>query len=125
MDVSISLANTTVWYDGGCPLCVREIALMSWLDRRGAINFVDANDGQEICPMDRSLLLSRLHASEDGIIVSGAAAFAAMWRAIPVLRPLGLLARNGWILAALERLYVSFLKVRPHIQRAMKAKPAQ
>jgi predicted DCC family thiol-disulfide oxidoreductase YuxK len=124
MDVSISLATTIVWYDGGCPLCVREIALMRRLDWRSAIDFVDASDGQEVCPMDRSLLLSRLHASEDGIIVSGAAAFAAMWRAIPVLRLLGLLARNGWILAVLERLYVSFLKVRPHIQRAMKAKYA-
>ena len=27
-------------------------------------------------------------------MLSGAAAFAAMWRAIPVLRPLGLLARG-------------------------------
>ncbi len=50
-------------------------------------------------------------------MLSGAAAFAAMWRAIPRLRPLGLIARNAVVLAALERLYLAFLKVRPRLQR--------
>ena len=121
IDVKAS-PKLAVWYDGACPLCVREIALMRWLDRRGAIHFVDASDGQTVCPIDRSVLLSRLHASENGVIVSGAAAFAAMWRAIPVLRPLGLVARNGWVLAVLERAYLSFLKARPTIQRFVKAR---
>jgi predicted DCC family thiol-disulfide oxidoreductase YuxK len=119
-----SFAKTTIWYDGGCALCLREIALMRWLDKRRAIHFVDANAGLEVCPMERSILLSRLHASENGVIVSGAAAFAVMWRAIPLLRPLGLLARNRRVLAVLERLYLSFLKARPSIQRFMNAKPA-
>jgi predicted DCC family thiol-disulfide oxidoreductase YuxK len=34
----------TVWFDGGCPLCRREIALMRRLDRRGRIDFVDVAD---------------------------------------------------------------------------------
>ena len=29
-----------VWYDGDCPLCRREIALVRRLDKRGAIEFV-------------------------------------------------------------------------------------
>jgi hypothetical protein len=36
-----------------------------------------------------------------------------MWRAIPLLRPLGLAARNKRVLRLLERLYVGFLRVRP------------
>jgi hypothetical protein len=40
-----------------------------------------------------------------------------MWRAIPLLRPLGLVARNGTVLAGLERLYSAFLRVRPVLQR--------
>ena len=32
------------------------------------------------------------------MVHNGAAAFAAMWRAIPLLRPLGLAARNGAVL---------------------------
>ena len=37
-----SMAELTVWHDGACPLCRREIALMRRLDRRGAIRFIDA-----------------------------------------------------------------------------------
>ncbi len=31
----------TVWYDGSCPLCRREIALMRRLDWRRRIDFID------------------------------------------------------------------------------------
>jgi predicted DCC family thiol-disulfide oxidoreductase YuxK len=111
------MRRATVWYDGGCPLCRREIALMRRLDWRGSIDFVDAT-GAEACPLDRAELLARFHACEDGgPMLSGAAAFAAMWRAIPLLQPLGLLARNPAVLASLERLYIRFLRVRPRLQR--------
>jgi predicted DCC family thiol-disulfide oxidoreductase YuxK len=110
--------SVTVWYDGGCPLCRREIAGMRRLDRGGRIDFVDLADGNPIsCPRDRADLLARFHAREGDRIVSGAAAFAAMWRAIPVLRPLGLLARRRIMLAVLEHAYRAFLRLRPHLQR--------
>ncbi len=111
------MSRVTVWHDGGCPLCRREIALMRRLDRRGSITFVDAT-GTQACPIDRVDLLARFHAREDGgPLLSGAAAFAAMWRAIPLLRPVGLVARNPVVLAAMERLYLRFLRVRPRLQR--------
>lgn len=111
----------TVWFDGACPLCQREIALMRRLDRRRAIHFVDVSDpaSEASCPLDRAALLARFHAEEDGRLLSGAAAFAAMWRAIPWLRPLGLLARNKAVLGLLERAYLRFLKVRPSLQRRL------
>ncbi len=116
------MSDVLVWFDGACPLCVREIAWMRRLDRRNAIAFVDvsraAAEGGAGCPIDRSALLARFHALEDGRVVSGAAAFAAMWRAIPLLRPLGLAARNRLVLAGLERLYDLFPRVRPWLQRA-------
>ncbi|TVV70002.1 thiol-disulfide oxidoreductase DCC family protein [Sphingomonas solaris] len=111
------MTRLTVWHDGGCPLCRREIALMRRLDRRGAISFVDARDAPGTCPADRAALLERFHASEDGRLLSGAAAFAAMWRAIPLLRPIGLLARQPAVLAVLERVYLAFLRVRPRLQQ--------
>jgi predicted DCC family thiol-disulfide oxidoreductase YuxK len=106
-----------VWYDGACPLCRREIALMRRLDRRRAIRFIDVARPETACPIDRTALLARFHAEEDGVVLSGAAAFAAMWRAVPLLRPLGLLARNRVILWMLERAYRRFLRVRPRLQR--------
>lgn len=90
---------------------------MRRLDRRGAIDFIDVTKEGSICPIDRQTLLARLHASEDGILLSGAAAFAAMWRAIPLLRPLGLLARSSAMLAIMEFMYLRFLKLRPRLQR--------
>jgi predicted DCC family thiol-disulfide oxidoreductase YuxK len=110
--------SVTVWFDGACPLCTREIALMRRLDRRGRITFVDIAEGSDTsCPIDRAQLLARFHAAENGVVHDGAAAFAAMWRAIPVLRPLGLAARSPLVLKVLEAAYVRFLKVRPRLQR--------
>ena len=96
---------------------------MRRLDRRGAIEFVDVTTAaDQACPADRAALLARFHASEDGVLLSGAAAFAAMWRAIPLLRPLGLVARVPGVLAGLEWSYLAFLRVRPRLQRlAMRA----
>ena len=112
------MTAVTVWYDGACPLCIREIALMRRLDRAAQIDFVDVAADGAACPIDRNLLLARFHAREGGgPVLDGAAAFAAMWRAIPALRPLGLAARNRFVLAALERLYTAFLKVHPMLQR--------
>jgi predicted DCC family thiol-disulfide oxidoreductase YuxK len=114
----------TVWFDGGCPLCTREISLMQRLDRKGVIDFVDLQ-GDGTCPLDRATLLARFHAQEhdqgrDGPILVGAAAFAAMWRTVPLLRPLGLAARWRPLLTLLERSYVAFLRVRPALQRWMR-----
>ena len=81
---------------------------MRRLDRRAAIAFVDLSGAAAACPVDHRDLLARFHAEEEGRLVSGAEAFAAMWRAIPVLRPLGLLARNRIVLNILERGYLRF-----------------
>lgn len=119
------MSRVTVWHDGNCPLCRREIALMRRLDTRGAIEFVDAS-GPASCPLDRAEMLARFHAREaDGPLLSGAAAFAAMWRAIPILRPLGKVARSRAVLSVLERLYLRFLRVRPYLQRWMSRREAR
>ena len=78
---------------------------MRRLDRRGAIQFVDVvEQAPAECPIDRAALLARLHASEDSRLLSGAAAIAAMWRAIPLLRTLGPAASSPRVLARIERL---------------------
>lgn len=108
-----------VWFDGGCPLCRREIAFMQRLDRAGRIKFIDLT-GSESCPLDRGAMLARFHARENGVILSGVAAFAAMWRAIPLLRPLGLAARLPGVQTLLEWLYVRFLRIRPRLQEQLR-----
>ncbi|MDO1584750.1 thiol-disulfide oxidoreductase DCC family protein [Rhizobium oryzicola] len=111
--------RVTVWYDSQCPLCAREIAWLRRLDRHSAIHFIDACDPKAGCPIDRQEILSRFHAMENGRLISGAAAFAAMWRTIPSLKVLGMLA--GWppLTPIFEAAYLAFLRIRPRLQAWM------
>ncbi len=113
----VEKSGVTVWYDGSCSLCKCEINFMRKLDKLGVLQFVNVVNTESQCPINTVDLLARFHAQENGRLLSGAAAFAAMWRAIPILRPLGLAARNRWMLAGLERLYTLFLRYRPRLQR--------
>lgn len=110
-------AAVVVWYDSQCPLCRREIAVMRRLDRARRIAFLDAADPAATCPRDRAAMLARFHALENGVLLSGAAAFGAMWRAIPLLRPLGLAAQVPAIERLLEAAYRGFLRLRPTLRR--------
>ncbi|MEM7765910.1 MAG: DUF393 domain-containing protein [Pseudomonadota bacterium] len=114
------MTNVTVWYDGACPLCVREIGFLRRLDRRGRLVFVDVAppDAAPSCPIDRGELLARFHAQEAGNpVVSGAAAFATVYRQIPALAPLGYLLAIPPIRWLADRAYRQFLKIRPRLQR--------
>jgi len=114
------MSKVKVWYDGACPLCVREIALLRRLDRRGRVDFVDVapEDAAPACPIDRAELLARFHAQEAGKpIRSGVSAFAAVYRQIPLMAPIGHLLAVPPIRWLAERAYRQFLKVRPRLQR--------
>ncbi len=91
---------------------------MSRLDKARRIDFVDVSTGApEACPISQADLLARFHAQPaGGEIVSGAAAFAAMWRVIPVLKPLGLAARWPPVLHMFEAAYRIWLRLRPSLQ---------
>ena len=114
------MSEIQVFYDGSCPLCRREISLMRGLDKDGRIEFADVSAREVDAGVDRAQLLARFHVRENGELKSGAEAFAAMWRAIPVLRPLGLLARNPRVLRGLEAAYLGFLRIRPRLQTAFR-----
>lgn len=115
----------TVLYDGGCPLCRREIAHARRLAaaRGGAgLAFVDIAEGSTGCALPpgttRAQLLARFHVRRaDGQLLDGAAAFAAMWSRLPGWRWLARLARLPGGLAVMERSYRAFLRLRPRLQR--------
>ncbi|OYU78445.1 MAG: thiol-disulfide oxidoreductase [Alphaproteobacteria bacterium PA3] len=112
--------RVTVWFDGDCPLCRAEISLYQQLDQKaGRIAFVDLT-GDGTCPINRADMLARFHAQEaGGPLISGAKAFAAMWRQVTPFQPLGYLAQLPLILPFLDWLYGQFLKVRPRLQSLM------
>jgi demethoxyubiquinone hydroxylase (CLK1/Coq7/Cat5 family)/predicted DCC family thiol-disulfide oxidoreductase YuxK len=106
----------TVYYDGACPLCSREIA--HYQARAGAesIRWVDVarvDAGALGEGLDREAALARLHVrGADGRLVSGAAAFAAIWRRLPAYAWLARLASPSPVQWLLEGGYRGFLAVR-------------
>ena len=105
-----------VWFDSAWPLCAREIRSMRKLDWFNKVDFVDVLSTPD-CPTQREHLLERFHAQRlGGPLLSGAAAFALLWRSLPLLRPLGEIARIPFVLWILEILYLRFLAIRPKLQ---------
>ena len=107
----------TVYYDGACPVCSREIGVYRGCAGAERIEWVDvAAPGQletVAADLTRSAALARFHVrTADGTLVSGAAAFAELWRTLPAWRVVGRLASWSPIASALELLYRGFLRLR-------------
>ena len=107
----------TLYFDGACPVCSREIAMCRSQTGSEAIDWVDVT----CCPvgelgdgLTREAAMARLHLRQpDGRPLSGAAAFAALWRALPRGSWLGRVAGTAIGLMILEAGYRAFLALRP------------
>lgn len=111
------MARVEVFYDGGCPLCRREIAFYRRRDARARIVWTDvaASAGSGLpAGLTREAALARLHVRRaDGRMVSGAAGFAAIWRALPGFALAGRLIGQPPLLWLAEGGYRVFLRLRP------------
>jgi predicted DCC family thiol-disulfide oxidoreductase YuxK len=104
-----------VYFDGACPVCAREISFYRARPGADGFDWVDVSRADAALPagLTARAALARLHVrAADGTLLSGAAAFAAMWRRMPGLAWLGrLLAVPPFGLCA-EAAYRVFLVVR-------------
>ena len=110
----------TVLYDGGCPLCRREIGVYQGLQPNEPVCFADVSDPSVPLPSGttREQLLARFHVrGSDGQLLSGAQAFLALWAALPGWRWLAQLGRLPGAAWVMERMYRFFLRYRPVLQR--------
>ena len=77
----------TLLYDGGCPLCVREVTFLRRKDREQSIRFIDI-DAQDYSPEDWSGIsyrkaMARIHAIQaDGTVRTDVAVFREAYRLI-------------------------------------------
>jgi predicted DCC family thiol-disulfide oxidoreductase YuxK len=113
-------AAVTVYFDGACPLCRREIAHYQRVDSAAALCFVDVSAPGAPTPagVDRRLALARFHVlAGDGRVVSGAAGFVELWSLLPGWRWAARLARVPGVLRLLELGYRLFLPQRPRLAR--------
>jgi len=114
----------TVYYDGECPLCTKEIGWYQKQKGADSIEWCDVSQSGEdtvapdLCTTDA---LRRFHVRKsDGSLVNGASAFSELWSYLPRFKLLGAFSKLPLITQLAEVLYRVFLKIRPSIQRLMK-----
>lgn len=123
-------AETTVYFDGSCPLCTAEIG--HYASRRGgeSLRFVDVSDeNAELGPdLTSQTAMRRFHVRmADGTLVSGARAFVVVWRELPSWQWAAWLASLPGATPSLELVYRLFLPIRPALSKFVTwlgAKPA-
>jgi predicted DCC family thiol-disulfide oxidoreductase YuxK len=105
-----------VYFDGGCPICSREIGFYQRQAGADSINWVDVNRCSENALPDgvsRTAAMARFHVRTADGITDGAAAFIALWKALPRFRLIGRLLSVPPMPWLLERGYRIFLRIRP------------
>ena len=109
----------TVMFDGACPLCQREIGVYQALVPLEKVAWMDVSMPQaDLRPVDQARYLARFHVRQkDGHMLSGAAAFVALWLVMPGWRWLGRIGRLPGVTPVLELVYRGFLLLRPNLQR--------
>ena len=108
--------KTTIFFDGGCPLCSRELSHYRRLDHGGRVRWVDISRQPE--PLAQygiayETAMARLHAvDEAGQVVSGVPAFVAVWRQLPGYRHFARIVAGLHLVPVLDWLYTRFASWR-------------
>lgn len=122
MTSSTPLRHLSVYFDGSCPLCRREIAMYRSLPAAQPIDWVDVSAGAVLGEgLSCEAAMRRFHVrTGDGQLYSGAAAFSVLWRQLPRWRVLGWLTAVPPLSWLAELAYRIFLPLRPALQRGMR-----
>ena len=113
--------NLTVYFDGDCPMCSREVSLYKKQKGAADISWIDATK----VPLDslpsnvtREALLEKLHVSDkEGNFYIGGNAFLKLWENLTYFRVLSKilsLTPFSWLT---NKAYDRFLVFRPRLQK--------
>lgn len=121
MSGSLTLPRLTVYFDGSCPLCRREIAFYRRMEAAQRLAWIDVSRSIELGEgLDCRSAMARFHVRDvHGTLHSGAQAFALLWRELPGWRWLGYLVSLPWLSTLAEWAYRGFLPLRPWLQRTL------
>ena len=107
-----------VFFDGGCPLCRREMNLLKRWDRRGQIRFTDISDpafDPRALGKTSAEMMARIYGRlPDGTWLTGVDVFRRLYAAVG-LRPLVWLTRLPIISQVLDLGYAIFARNRLRI----------
>ena len=114
--------SPTVYFDGACPVCSREVAMyrrQPGADRLCWVDVARCDESELGADLTRPAAMARMHVRRpDGSLASGAAAFTVLWRQLPRWAWLGRLLGAGPGLWLLEAGYRAFLFARPAWRKA-------
>lgn len=105
----------TVFFDGACPICAREVALMKRLDRKHRLRFTDFSLPEydaTVTGFEPTELGQVIHGRwAGGSVIKGVEVFQAMWEAVG-LGVLAKLSRISFIEPLLYKAYAWFARNR-------------
>ena len=111
----IAAGHIELFYDGGCPVCMREVRVLRRLDRRSRIRFTDIDAPGFQAPRPGPApddLMARIHARlPDGTWVHGVEVFRRLYAAVG-FGPLVAVSRWPGISHLLDRGYAVFARNR-------------
>lgn len=113
-------SESTVFFDGSCPLCRVEIGYYRRKDQSGTLCFVDISEEGAVLPegITQQQAMTRFHVrASDGRLLSGAAAFVEIWARLPKWHWAARTASLPGVMLALEMGYRTFLPFRPLLSR--------
>ena len=104
-----------VFYDGECPLCMREINMLMGRDKKGKIRFTDISSKSfdpSSLGLDRAEMMAKIYARlPDGSLIHGVEVFRQLYTAIG-LGPVVALTRAPGVSQLLDLGYRVFAKNR-------------
>ena len=112
--------SLTVFFDGSCPICSKEINFYKMRAGADKLSWVDVSDEEIPIPIQtrsREELMARFHVlSSSGELVSGGAAFAELWASLPAFKIFGKIFKLPILRYLIDVGYDIFLTLRPKFQ---------
>ena len=112
--------SLTVFFDGSCPICSKEINFYKMRAGADELSWVDVSDEEISIPIQtrsREELMARFHVlSSSGELVSGGAAFAELWASLPAFKIFGKIFKLPILRYLIDVGYDMFLTLRPKFQ---------
>lgn len=115
--------EVAVYYDGACPLCMREIGFYRKCRNADAVDWIDVSqyaDDIVVPGLTKTDAMARFHVvGANGALVSGGDAFREVWRVLPAFRVWSRLFQMRSFAWMLNKAYDIFLNVRPALQAVL------
>ncbi len=115
------LGRLTVLYDADCGVCTHTARLLARVDSRHRLRLVPLQAAALPGLPPREVLMRELHAVDGlGRTFAGGAAAAEIARRVPLLWPLGVVARLPLAMPVIDALYRVVADNRQHISRLLR-----